>query len=55
MKRVGLILNAITCCEINADNHCHLHTAREIISKVIFDGSLKVLKNDQPFLGIVVH
>lgn len=55
VQGVGLVLYAVTCSEVDADNHGHLHATCQVVSEIILDGLLEILENDDSFLCLVLH
>ena len=52
MQRSGLGLHTVTGREIYADYHRHLHAIGQVISKIVLDCLLEVLKHDQSLLRV---
>lgn len=55
VQGVGLVLDAVTCSEVDADNHGHLHAACQVVSEIVLDGLLEVLEDDDSLLCLVLH
>ena len=45
--------DAITSCEVNAKNHCHLQASCQIVSKAILDRLFEVLQVNCAFISSV--
>ena len=43
-------LDAVAGCEIDADNHRHLHACRQKVSKIVFYSLFKILEKDNSLI-----